>query len=196
MLSVPCRNTKEISELRSILQQLQPGMLGRSACMVLSAARKAPPACVSDPQTSQAEPGPSHHDSTEPRAEEQNSANDVGRTKRRKVRLHFGSRCPFRLLGVACGLGAGPALLTSFSPLPAGSFSLEELPQHASWCGETTAAPPTSPWSSPPASPSILCVSPESSPPGPWIQCPLCQLPFPAGEIEEHASMCREVPQA
>lgn len=59
----PCRTTKEISELRNILKQLQPGTLGRSACMVLSAAHRAPPARVADPKTSHAEPGPSHQDS-------------------------------------------------------------------------------------------------------------------------------------
>ncbi|KAM9079715.1 protein XNDC1N isoform 1-T2 [Megaptera novaeangliae] len=47
----PQTTTKEISELRNILKQLQPGASGCSACMVLSAAPKAPPARVSPDQT-------------------------------------------------------------------------------------------------------------------------------------------------
>lgn len=58
------RSTKEISELRNILKQLQPGTLGRSAHMVLSAAHRTPPASVASPKNNHAEPGPSHPDST------------------------------------------------------------------------------------------------------------------------------------
>lgn len=53
-----------MSELRNILKQLQPGTLGRSACMVLSAALRAPPASVASAKNNQAEPGASHPDST------------------------------------------------------------------------------------------------------------------------------------
>ncbi|KAJ8798245.1 hypothetical protein J1605_001370 [Eschrichtius robustus] len=60
----PCRTTKEISELRNILKQLQTGTSGCSACMVLSAAPKAPPARVVSPKHNHAEPGPGHRDST------------------------------------------------------------------------------------------------------------------------------------
>ncbi|XP_032114828.1 putative short transient receptor potential channel 2-like protein isoform X2 [Sapajus apella] len=56
----PHADTKEISDLRNILTQLQPGTLGRSAHMVLSAARRVPPASVASPKNSHAEPGPSH----------------------------------------------------------------------------------------------------------------------------------------
>lgn len=55
----PCRSTKEISELKNILKQLQPGALGRSARMVLSAARRVPPASMAGAKTSPEEPGPS-----------------------------------------------------------------------------------------------------------------------------------------
>lgn len=79
------------------------------------------------------------------------------------------------------------------SPSPLGSFSVEILPQHAATCGETS--PPH--LASPSSSPSVLWVSSsESSSPVSWIQCPICQLHFSAEEVEEHASMCGEVPQA
>ncbi|EPQ08359.1 Short transient receptor potential channel 2 [Myotis brandtii] len=81
----PQTSTKEISDLRNILEQLQPGTLGRSARMVLSAARRASPASVASPKNSPSGPGPSHPDSAEPRPEEQNSESDVGKTKRQKV---------------------------------------------------------------------------------------------------------------
>lgn len=82
------------------------------------------------------------------------------------------------------------------SPSPLGYFSIEILPQHAATCGETSPPHLASPSSSPPSSPSVLWVSSESSSPMSWIQCPICQLQFSAGEVEEHASMCGEVPQA
>lgn len=83
------------------------------------------------------------------------------------------------------------------SPSRLGSFSVEILPQHAATCGETSPPHLASPSSSPPSSPSVLWVSSsESSSPMSWIQCPICQLQFSAGEVEEHASMCGEVPQA
>uniref|UniRef100_A0A5G2QUX5 Uncharacterized protein n=1 Tax=Sus scrofa TaxID=9823 RepID=A0A5G2QUX5_PIG len=191
-------STREISELRNILQQLQPGTLGRSACMVLSAARKAAPACVADPHTRQAEPGPRHRgsageapypsfgslrmvlilahrpvSSSNPQAQRKEPAK-AGRRERRPPQTRRSG-----------------AQERGQCPICTGSFSLEVLPQHAATCGETA-----SPSSSPSASPAELWVSPESSPPRPWIQCPICQLPFPAGEIEEHASVCGEAPQA
>ncbi|XP_038285359.1 protein XNDC1N isoform X2 [Canis lupus baileyi] len=56
----PQTSTKDNSELRDILKHLQPGSLGRSARMVLSAARRVPPASVANTKTSHVEPGPSH----------------------------------------------------------------------------------------------------------------------------------------
>ncbi|XP_040613482.1 putative short transient receptor potential channel 2-like protein isoform X2 [Mesocricetus auratus] len=56
----PQTSTKEISELKGMLKQLQPGPLGRAARMVLSAAHKAPPASVVSPKNSYGEPSPSH----------------------------------------------------------------------------------------------------------------------------------------
>ncbi|XP_005867193.1 PREDICTED: short transient receptor potential channel 2 [Myotis brandtii] len=205
----PQTSTKEISDLRNILEQLQPGTLGRSARMVLSAARRASPASVASPKNSPSGPGPSHPDSAEPRPEEQNSESDVGKTKRQKVqarrplsnsnsqpnrrgRAKAGRREPQRLQAQTSSVQE-----SGECPICAGSFSVEILPQHAATCGETSPPHLASPSSSPPSSPSVLWVSSsESSSPMSWIQCPICQLQFSAGEVEEHASMCGEAPQA
>lgn len=204
----PQKSTKEISELKNILKQLHPSTLGRSAHMVLSAARKAPRASVASPNNP-AEPGPSRPDSTEPRPEEQNSENDVGRPKRRKVRarrpLSNSNSQPNRRRAAKAGhreLHRPQARSCSVQesgecPICAGSFSIEILPQHAATCGETSPPHPASPSSSPSSSLSVLWVSSsESSSPVSWVQCPICQLQFSAGEVEEHASMCGEFPQA
>ncbi|XP_070281620.1 protein XNDC1N isoform X4 [Myotis yumanensis] len=205
----PQTSTKEISDLRNILEQLQPGTLGRSARMVLSAARRASPASMASPKNSPSGPGPSHPDSAEPRPEEQNSESDVGKTKRQKVQarrpLSNSNSQPNRRGRAKAGWREPQRLQAQTSsvqesgecPICAGSFSVEILPQHAATCGETSPPHLTSPSSSPPSSPSVLWVSSsDSSSPMSWIQCPICQLQFSAGEVEEHASMCGEVPQA
>ncbi|XP_031243476.1 short transient receptor potential channel 2 isoform X1 [Mastomys coucha] len=199
----PQTSTKEISALKGMLKQLQPGPLGRAARMVLSAARKAPPANV----VSHGEPGPSHPESAEPRAEQPNRKKDVGRRKRRKVQeqrrpLSNSSSQPTRR-----GTGRprqrqhrpqtksddSGVLATGQCPICAGSFSIETLPRHAATCGESPSPQPASPASSS-SSESVLWVSsPESSPPPSWVQCPICELQFLAREIEEHASVCGEV---
>ncbi|XP_040820029.1 putative short transient receptor potential channel 2-like protein isoform X1 [Ochotona curzoniae] len=205
----PQMNTKEMTKLHDFLKQLQPGALGRSANMVLSAARRAPPARVASPQSHCPDPGPSHVDSTEPRAEEQCSENDEGRRKRQKVRHprpQSTSNPKLNRKGTAKA-GARKQHLSEAQhsgtqesgqcPLCAGSFSIELLPLHAATCGETTPPRPASPSSSRSSSPSVLWVSsPESSPHIPWVQCPICQLSFSAREVEEHASMCGETPEA
>ncbi|XP_051843418.1 protein XNDC1N isoform X3 [Antechinus flavipes] len=77
-----------VTELRNRLQQLQPGALGRSAHMVLSAACRALPS--TSKRCHQGEPSTNHTDSPDvPEAEElgpreQNSENE-SRTKRRKL---------------------------------------------------------------------------------------------------------------
>ncbi|XP_045037733.2 protein XNDC1N isoform X1 [Desmodus rotundus] len=204
----PQTSTKEISELRNILQQLQPGTLGRSALMVLSAAHRAPPASGVSPKHNPAEPGPSRPDSSEPRPEEQNSENEVGKMKRQKMQarrpLSYSNSQPNRRGRARAGQREhrrpqAPASAVQDSgecPLCSGSFNIETLPQHAATCGETSPPRPASPSSSPPVSPSVLWVSSESSSPVSWVQCPICQLHFSAGEVEEHASMCGEVPEA
>lgn len=205
----PQTSTKEISELKNILKQLQPGTLGRSARMVLSAARRAPSAIVASPKNNPEEPGPSHPDSAEPRPEEQNSENDVDKPKRQKMRprrpLSKLNSQPNRRGRAKAGRRdhhQPPAQTSRVQdsgecPICTASFSIEILPQHAATCGETSPPHLASPSSSPPSSPSVLWVSSsESSSPVSWVQCPICQLQFLAGEVEEHASMCGEVPWA
>lgn len=205
----PQTSTKDISELKNILKQLQPGSLGRSARMVLSAVRRAPPASVASPNNP-AEPAPSHPDSTEPRPKERNSENDVGRPKRRKVQarrsLSNSNSQPNRRGVAKAGhreqhrpqARSSGVQESGECPICAGSFSTEILPQHAATCGETSPPHPASP-SSPSSSSSLSVLwvsSSESSSPVSWVQCPICQLQFSAGEVEEHASMCGELPQA
>ncbi|XP_048216257.1 protein XNDC1N isoform X2 [Perognathus longimembris pacificus] len=204
----PQTNTKEISELKDILKQLQPGALGRSARMVLSAARKAPPVSMTNPKNSHTGPGPSHAESEEPRTnetKEQNSKNDVTRTKRQKVQdqrsLSSSNSQPSKRKVTRARQREHPPRTQKNSvpshgqcPICAGSFSMKILPQHAATCGETSLPQPASPSSSPSSSPSVLWVSsPESSPPTSWVQCPLCHLQFSAGEVEEHASTCGDL---
>ncbi|CAD7672958.1 unnamed protein product [Nyctereutes procyonoides] len=203
----PQTSTKDNSELRDILKHLQPGSLGRSARMVLSAARRVPSASMANTKTSHVEPGPSHPASAELRPEEQNSVNDVGRTKRRKVQTHrplsSSNSRPNQRRTAKAGqrehhrpqAQSSEVQDSAQCPVCAGSFSTEVLPWHAATCGETSLPLPASPSSSPSSSQSVLWVSsPESSPPASWVQCPICQLWFLAGEIEEHASTCGEVP--
>ncbi|XP_029391547.1 short transient receptor potential channel 2 [Mus pahari] len=154
----PQTSTKEISELKGMLKQLQPGPLGRAARMVLSAAHKAPPASVVSPNNS-GEPGSSHAENAEPRAEEPNRKKDVGRRKRRKVQeqrrsLSNSSSQPNRR-----GRGRtrqrqhrpqtksddGGVQATGQCPICAGFFSIETLPQHAATCGESPPPQPASP---------------------------------------------------
>lgn len=187
---------------------MQPGTLGRSAHMVLSAARRVPPVSVASPKNNHAESGSSPPDRAEPRAEEQNSENDVGRMKRRKVQhqrpvSNSNSRPNRRETARARQKKQHrPQAQSSgdqdsgLCPICAGSFRIEILPQHAATCGETSPPHPASPSSSS-SSQSVLWVSsPESSPPVSWVQCPICQLQFSAREIEEHASICGDFPQA
>lgn len=201
----PQMSTK-ISEFKNILKQLQPGALGRSARMVLSAACKSPPANVASPNNP-AKPGPSHPDSTEPRPEKQNSENDVFKPKRRKLQafrpLSNSNPQPNRKIAKAGHrehhqpqARSSGVLDSRECPICTGSFSIENLPQHAATCGETSPPPPASPSSSPSSPLSVLWVSSQSSSPVSWVQCPICQLQFSAEEVEEHASVCGEIPQA
>nr|XP_036882168.1 putative short transient receptor potential channel 2-like protein isoform X2 [Manis javanica] len=168
------RSTKEISELRNILKQLQPGTLGRSAHMVLSAAHRTPPASVASPKNNHAEPGPSHPDSTEPRPEEQNSEKGMGRTKRQKMQsrrsLSILNSQPNRKGIAKAGqreqhrppAQSSRAQDSGQCPICAGSFSTAALPQHAATCGETSPPHPASPSpspSSPQAAPRSHCMA-------------------------------------
>lgn len=200
----PQTSPKEILELKNILQQLQPGTLGRSAHMVLSAAQRAPPTCMASPRNNCLERGLSHSDSTDPKPEEQNTENDVGRKKRRKGQAHR----PFsqsnsrtnrsRVTNAGPRAQRRPQAQSNSSqesgqcPICAGFFSTEILPQHAATCGETSPPHPASPCSTPSPSQSVLWVSSPESSPISWVECPICQLQFSAGEVEQHASMCGE----
>ncbi|XP_063112649.1 protein XNDC1N isoform X8 [Cavia porcellus] len=53
----PPTNSKEVSELKDFLKQLQPGALGRSARMLLSAARKAPSASLANRKNNHTDAG-------------------------------------------------------------------------------------------------------------------------------------------
>lgn len=201
----PQKSTKETSELRNILKQLQPGALGRSAHMVLTAARRNAPANMANPKGSAGEPSPSHPDSSEPRPDAPTTRRDLSRTKRRRVQAcrlfassnaqpsrkgmtKAGQRKQHRPQPQRCGVQD-----RGQCPVCAGSFSLEILPQHAATCGEPFPPHPACP-SSPPSSPqSVLWVSSPESSPQRWVQCPICQLHFSAGEVEEHAGTCGEV---
>ncbi|XP_047735088.1 protein XNDC1N isoform X3 [Prionailurus viverrinus] len=176
----PQTSTKEISELRNILKQLQPGALGRSACMVLSAARRVPPVSMASTKNIQAEPGPSHPASTELRPEEQNSENNVGRTKRRKVQAHrplSSSNSQPNRRGIAKAgqrehqrpqAQSSGVQDSALCPICSGSFSIKVLPWHAATCGETSPPHPASPSSSPSSSQSVL-----------RIECFLSLTPIP-----------------
>ncbi|XP_037696634.1 putative short transient receptor potential channel 2-like protein [Choloepus didactylus] len=204
----PPTNTKEISELKNILKQLQPGILGRSACMVLSVARRAPLASMANPRSNHTEPGSSHLDSTEPRREEQNSENDLGKTKRRKVQdrrplfssnswsnrretAKSGQRERHRPQDQNIGVQD-----SGQCPICAGSFSTEILPLHAATCGETSPPHQASPSSSPSSSQSVLrfhCVNLTplllvSRPQPSWTEIVNKKLKFPPpllGAIQE-----------
>uniref|UniRef100_G3TLJ8 Transient receptor ion channel domain-containing protein n=1 Tax=Loxodonta africana TaxID=9785 RepID=G3TLJ8_LOXAF len=161
----PQKSTKEISELKNVLKQLQPGTLGRSARMVLSAARRVQPASVADPRNNHTEQSHSHPDSSEPRPEEQNSENDMGRTKRRKVQDRSnGQRRQHQPQTQSNGQRRQHQLQTQSNdvqdsgqcPICAGSFAIEILPLHAATCGETFPAHPASPCSSPSSSQSVV----------------------------------------
>ncbi|XP_041586443.1 putative short transient receptor potential channel 2-like protein isoform X1 [Vulpes lagopus] len=164
----PQTSTKDNSELRDILKHLQPGALGRSARMVLSAARRVPPASMANTKTSHVEPGPSHPASAELRPEEQNSMNDVGRTKRRKVQAHrplsSSNSRPNQRRTAKAGqrehhrpqAQRSEVQDSAQCPVCAGSFSTEVLPWHAATCGETFLPLPASPSSSPSSSQSVL----------------------------------------
>uniref|UniRef100_A0A8C2WAR6 DNA-repair protein Xrcc1 N-terminal domain-containing protein n=2 Tax=Chinchilla lanigera TaxID=34839 RepID=A0A8C2WAR6_CHILA len=198
----PPTSTREMAELKDFLKQLQPGALGRSARMVLSAARRAPSASLTNPENNHADPGPSQRECQEPRAEEQNSENDGRRKKRRNVHhrsLANSNSQSKRRTPRARQRAHRPQSQNNGvqdrgqCPICAGSFSAEILPLHAATCGETCPPPPAPPSSSPPCFPSVLWVSsPESSPPVSWVQCPICQLHFAVSEVEEHASACGE----
>ncbi|XP_044521906.1 putative short transient receptor potential channel 2-like protein [Gracilinanus agilis] len=219
----PQPSLEQVTELRSRLQQLQPGALGRSAHMVLSAACRALPSTSKSRRCHQGETSPNPTASSDvPEAEEQgsleqNSKNESSRTKRQKLQ-NSGRRSPVasrprqhRKVRPARQPPQPPQPQTSSDhgqesgrcPICAGSFSFEVLPLHAATCGETPPPQQASPSSSSSSSLSPFWTqasphsesSPESSPPPAWVQCPICQYRFPAREVAWHASRCGEPPE-
>ncbi|XP_074073421.1 protein XNDC1N [Macrotis lagotis] len=214
----PQPSLRQVTELRSRLQQLQPGALGRSAHMVLSAARRALPSTSKSPGDHQGEPSLNHTTSSDvPEAEEsgsqeQNSENESSRIKRRKLQN------PQRRPPASSGrqqrrkvrrrrqppqphTSSDPGQESGQCPICAGSFSFEILPLHAATCGESSPPHPASPSSSSSLSPSWTPsslhseASLESASPPSWVQCPICQCQFPAREVLWHASRCGEPPE-
>ncbi|XP_036603654.1 putative short transient receptor potential channel 2-like protein [Trichosurus vulpecula] len=206
-----------VTELRSRLQQLQPGALGRSARMVLSAARRALPSTSNSLGCHQGEPSPNHTASSDvPEAEEPASQeNESSRTKKQKLR-NLRRRPPAnsgpqqrrkvrpRRQPPQPQTSSDHSQESGQCPICAGSFSFEVLPLHAATCGESTPSHPASPSSSssssslsPPRTPPSLHSesSPESTPFPVWVQCPICQCQFPEREVVWHASRCGEPPE-
>ncbi|XP_072466394.1 protein XNDC1N [Notamacropus eugenii] len=211
----------QVTELRSRLQQLQPGALGRSARMVLSAACRALPSTSKSLECHQREPSPNHTASSdvpeveEPVSREQNSENESSRTKRQKLQNR--RRRPPTTPGPRQRRKERPrqqppqpqtsrahGQKSSQCPICAGSFSFEVLPLHAATCGESTPPQPPSPSSSSSSSslslswtpPSLHSeFSPESTSFPTWVQCPICQCQFPEREVVWHASRCGEPPE-
>ncbi|NXV23742.1 TRPC2 protein, partial [Cepphus grylle] len=185
-----CRSSREEEQLKSRLQQLEPGArsparLSRPAQMVLSAARSR----ASRPRTGTGDPG----GDTELPAEDTGGPAVPGEPElsqrlcrallaasrsggRARARSHRERRARRGDSG-----GDSRQEETGLCPICSGRFSLDLLPVHASRCGEEdpAAAWPSSPLASPDA-----WVSPGS--------CPICELPFDAAEVERHASTCGE----
>ncbi|XP_078013117.1 short transient receptor potential channel 2 isoform X1 [Phascolarctos cinereus] len=212
----------QVTELRSRLQQLQPGALGRSARMVLSAACQTLPSTSKSLGCHQGEPSPNHTASSdvaeEPGSQKQNSENESRRTKRQK--LQNPRRRPLATPGPRQCRKVRPRRQppqpqtngdrdqeSGQCPICAGSYSFEVLPFHAATCGESAPTHPASPSSS--LSSSSASSSPSRTPPSlhsesslestpfpAWVQCPICQCQFPAREVAWHASRCGEPPES
>ncbi|NXG83808.1 TRPC2 protein, partial [Stercorarius parasiticus] len=200
-----CRSSREEEQLKSRLQQLEPGAcsparLSRPAQMVLSAARSR----ASRPRTGTGDPG----GDTELLAEDTGGPAVPGLAQDVPVAPTSARRQPPRRQRAPSPAGrALPATSRSggrartrshrerrarrgdsggdssqeeagVCPICSGRFSLDLLPVHASRCGEED---PAAAW------PSSLLVSPDA-----WVSCPICELPFDAAEVERHASTCRE----
>ncbi|XP_068920809.1 protein XNDC1N isoform X1 [Petaurus breviceps papuanus] len=208
----------QMTELRSRLQQLQPGALGRSARMVLSAACQALPSTSKSLGCHRGEPSPKHTASSdvpkaeEPASREQNSENESSRTKRQKLqnprRRPLATPRPRQCRKVRPRRQPPQPQRSSDHgqesgqcPICAGSFSFEVLPLHAATCGESSPLHPASPSSSSSSlSPSPIPLhsesSPESTPSSVRVQCPICQFHFPEREVAWHASRCGEPPES
>ncbi|XP_074429101.1 protein XNDC1N [Larus michahellis] len=201
----PRSSSREEEQLKSRLQQLEPGAsstarLSRPAQMVLSAARSR----ASRPRTGTGDPG----GDTELPGEDIGGPAALGPAQdvpaaptRARRQLSRRQRAPspasralpatFRSGGRARARshrerrarrgdsgGDSSQEETGICPICSGRFSLDLLPVHASRCGEED---PAAAW------PSSPLVSPDA-----WVSCPICELPFDAAEVERHASTCGE----
>ncbi|XP_068539135.1 protein XNDC1N isoform X8 [Anas acuta] len=189
-----CAQTGSVSrqeeQLRSRLQQLEPGPksrspparspphLSRPARMLLAAARSRaqnpqngttgssrgldPPA----PGSSQDVPAPPK------RVRRQRARSPPGSLQHPPRKPSAGRRPPTR--GHSEGPSAGGEV--GLCPLCSGCFSLALLPAHAARCGEEDPDPNSDPKLEHPS----------------WVPCPICQLCFSPAEVQQHASTCGE----
>ncbi|XP_059679712.1 protein XNDC1N [Gavia stellata] len=199
----PCSSSREEEQLKSRLQQLEPGAwsparLSRPAQMVLSATRSralrprastgtprgnpggpAVPGSTQDvpaaPRRARRQPD-SRQSAPSPASRSLPAASRQARSGgRARARSHRERRARTGDSGGDSGHGE-----TGVCPICSGRFSLDLLPAHASRCGEED---PDAAW---PSSP-LAGVSPDA-----WVSCPICELPFGAAEVEWHASSCGE----
>ncbi|XP_074958485.1 protein XNDC1N isoform X2 [Phalacrocorax aristotelis] len=204
----PRSSSREEEQLKSRLQQLEPGSwsparLSRPAQMVLSAARSR----ALRPRAGTSAPG----NDLEPPAEKPGGpavpgcAQDAPTARTRARRQPDGRQSAPRSLPAASrqsGSGGRARARshrerrarrgdsggdsghgeTGVCPICSGRFSLDLLPVHASRCGEED---PAAAWPSSPLA--------EASPAA-WVSCPICQQPFGTAEVERHASTCGEQP--
>ncbi|KAM6381970.1 protein XNDC1N isoform 3-T3 [Alca torda] len=204
-------SSREEEELKSHLQQLEPGArsparLSRPAQMVLSAARSR----ASRPRTGTGDPGGDTELPAEdtggpavPGLAQDTSAAPTSARRQQPRRQRAPSPAGRALLAASRSGGRARARShrerrprrgdsggdgsqeeTGVCPICSGRFSLDLLPVHASRCGEEE---PATAWPSSPLVSPDAWVSPSF-----WVSCPICELPFDAAEVERHASTCGE----
>ncbi|KAM9203428.1 protein XNDC1N [Mergus octosetaceus] len=191
-----CSISRQEEQLRSRLQQLEPGpksqspawspaRLSRPARMLLAAARSR----AIKPRAGTGTPGSSRglrdEDRGDPAAP--GSSQDVPappkRVRRQRARSPAGRALPAppgkpsaggrpRARGHSKGPARGPSGgdEVGLCPLCSGCFSTALLPAHASRCGEDDS---------------------DVEHPS-WVPCPICQLWFSPAEVQQHASTCGE----
>ncbi|XP_009462452.1 PREDICTED: DNA repair protein XRCC1 [Nipponia nippon] len=196
----PRSSSREEEQLKSRLQQLEPGAwsptrLSRPAQMVLLAARSRalrPRAGTGDLELPAEDPGgPAVPGSVQdvpvrtrrPPDGGQRAPSSAGRSlpaASRPSRSGGRARARSHREGWARrGDGGGDSGHGEMGvcPICSGRFSLDLLPVHASSCGEED---PDAAWPSSPLARDA------------WVSCPICELPFGAAEGGRHASTCGE----
>ncbi|XP_068251451.1 protein XNDC1N, partial [Nyctibius grandis] len=192
----PRSSSREEEQLKSRLQQLEPGAgsparLSRPARMVLSAARSralraragmggpgGDPELLDEDSGGSVVPGSVQDVPAAPaRARRQRGSRRSAPSPASRSLRGAGGRARargHRASGARRGDSGGGGSDGGVCPICAGCFSPDLLPVHAAHCGEED---PAEAWPS----------SPEA-----WVSCPICQLPFGAAEVERHASTCGE----